>query len=146
MTGLWLVNSLLITSVHSIGYRMTECARCGDCCDPVNFTMSPGEITAKLADPYLAGINRQSLEFANTHWHLIRRGEYKCDYFNADTRLCTAHDKRPPICSRYPWYEDEPKLTGTGAYLSPRCSYNADVRNMLPIVQINGLDTPRGMV
>jgi Fe-S-cluster containining protein len=27
---------------------------------------------------------------------------YQCDRFDAVSRLCTAHDERPPICRAYP--------------------------------------------
>lgn len=36
-----------------------------------------------------------------------------CDMYDADTRLCTAGDSRPPICSKFPWYDREPYTTGT---------------------------------
>jgi Fe-S-cluster containining protein len=27
---------------------------------------------------------------------------YRCDRFDDETRLCLAHDERPPICRAYP--------------------------------------------
>jgi Fe-S-cluster containining protein len=27
---------------------------------------------------------------------------YQCDRFDPTTRLCTAHEERPPICRAYP--------------------------------------------
>jgi Fe-S-cluster containining protein len=47
------------------------------------------------------------LIFAASHW--TATGErsdgmhaYQCDRFDRATRLCTAHDERPPICRTYP--------------------------------------------
>jgi Fe-S-cluster containining protein len=120
---------------------MTECSRCGDCCDPVVFTLSRGQVTADLADPYVAGRARRDLTFIADHWHLIgahhniRTGffTYRCDKFDPEARLCTAYADRPPICSGFPWYGDEPRRSLT---LSPRCSFQADVRTMLPIIAV----------
>jgi Fe-S-cluster containining protein len=47
------------------------------------------------------------LVFATEHWHPTgeRAAElhgYSCDRFDPVSRLCTAHDERPPICRTYP--------------------------------------------
>jgi hypothetical protein len=49
-----------------------------------------------------------------------------------DTRTCTAHDDRPPICSGYPWYG----LLAGSRWLDPPCSFHADTRVNLPIVAV----------
>jgi Fe-S-cluster containining protein len=65
--------------------------------------------------------------------------EVRCDLFDPAVRLCGAHDRRPPICRGFPWYDSPRRAwagTGSAAALSPRCSYNADVRTMLPLTPV----------
>ena len=120
---------------------MTECAKCGDCCENIYIGLTPPDITRMLADPYIAGATRRSLEFVQHHWSLLwQSGQgrgYECDMFDKVSRLCTAHDSRPPICQGYPWYGKKPDRELVKD-MSPRCSFNADVRTMLPIVSVNG--------
>jgi Fe-S-cluster containining protein len=45
--------------------------------------------------------------FAAAHWSPTgERADgmhaYSCDRFDRASRLCTAHDERPPICRAYP--------------------------------------------
>jgi Fe-S-cluster containining protein len=62
------------------------------------------------------------LVFAAAHWRAT--GEqtvdgmhaYACDRFDPVSRLCTAHDERPPICHAYPQPEN---------LLPLRCGYRA---------------------
>lgn len=60
---------------------------------------------------------------------------YSCPLFDPVARVCTDHANRPPICSRYPWYDREPD---TYKSLPPRCSFVADTPDvkMLPIVEV----------
>lgn len=67
---------------------------------------------------------RVNAAFAVTNWHprpttagklLVARlvglsspTYIDCDAFDHDTRLCTAHTDRPPICSGFPWYGLDP--------------------------------------
>lgn len=117
------------------------CTCCGDCCDPVWFPLGPadvrqGAVTA-LAEPHAA-----NLTFATRHW--LATGEtdaegrhaYTCDAFDARTRLCTAHDERPPICRGYPWYGRPP--SATEPTLPARCAYRDD----LPTQDIADLPWP----
>ncbi len=107
-----------------------SCARCGDCCDPV----TSSHALEDLAD------EAPSTAFIKKHWHPIKRAEvirrwpefadvveqghfYECDAFDPVTRLCTAHQNRPPVCKNYPWYGQEPTVRG----LPLRCSYWSDV-------------------
>lgn len=109
---------------------MTECARCGVCCDPVILTFRPEEMVGPSAS------------FAQEHWTVTgerersdgrREIQVSCDRFDRVTRLCAAHDDRPPICSGYPWYGQPPKELRE---LDPQCSFVADVRTLLPIVSV----------
>lgn len=114
---------------------MTDCARCGGCCDPVTMRLTKKQIRERTADP--------SGPFILANWRRISRAEanrrsptlgtvpgdgyrfYECAKFDPDTRLCTAHEDRPPVCQGFPWYGKEPN----GAYLRglPRCSFWADI-------------------
>lgn len=131
---------------------MTECARCGDCCERIRLSFDPQKKAVELLDiPDLEPHNRHNAEFMRDHWRTIDVNTdedaittfiAQCDAFDATTRLCTAHDARPPVCSAYPWYgrppEDNEGRASVAAALSPRCSFNADVpgRTMLPIVDV----------
>jgi Fe-S-cluster containining protein len=109
---------------------VTECSRCGDCCDPVWYPLGPadlrqGAVTA-LAEPH-----RANLRFAATHW--LPTGEtdddgrhaYRCTAFDPGSRLCTAHDSRPPVCRGYPWYGGEPGPEQPR--LPSQCAFRADL-------------------
>jgi Fe-S-cluster containining protein len=78
------------------------CSACGDCCDPVWYPLGPADIRQSASTT-----GSQDLGFAALHWHPTgeRHDElygYQCDRFDPQTRLCTAHESRPPICRRYP--------------------------------------------
>ncbi len=134
---------------------MTECARCGDCCvriqpntgpetweksaaagDPRDDANWPQWLSAGWVDRVKAAKHYESACFVSTFWSANPDGTYKCDAFDADTRLCTAHEQRPPICRDFPWYGRDP-LEDTapplatypdGRPLLPlRCSFWADV-------------------
>jgi Fe-S-cluster containining protein len=67
--------------------------------------------------------------FILEHWHRSGGGGtrtlYACDAFDVDTRLCTAHAERPPICRGFPWYDRPP--AARKVRLPERCSFNADL-------------------
>jgi Fe-S-cluster containining protein len=77
-------------------------------------------------DPH--GTRRRNADFLTEHWHESAPGQdgplYACDRFDPDTRLCVAHEQRPPVCSGYPWYGRPPR---PGVILNPRCSYLLDI-------------------
>jgi Fe-S-cluster containining protein len=78
------------------------CTACGDCCDPVWYPLGAADIRQSASTTGAA-----DLVFAAAHWHATgQRSEdlhgYQCDRFDRETRLCTAHDERPPICRAYP--------------------------------------------
>lgn len=108
---------------------MTECSRCGDCCDPVWYPLGAADIR-QSASTAAGGPSAADLAFAAAHWRPTgeRRDDlhgYACDHFDAVSRLCTAHDERPPICRGYPWYDGPPRR---GLPLLPaRCSFRADL-------------------
>ncbi|MGN6243251.1 MAG: YkgJ family cysteine cluster protein [Motilibacteraceae bacterium] len=131
---------------------MTECSRCGDCCERIVYPWAPEAVADLLAQSVLPEEMRRDLEFVRDHWHYLgdhrsaedgaRNGVpaddpavspvYSCDAFDPVSRLCTAHDARPSVCDGYPWYGRPPAAN----VLSPRCSFTADVRPLLPVVGI----------
>lgn len=128
---------------------MTDCAKCGNCCDPVTLSADAWQRMGTIAAGGTPWPGRATItprhtadaEFCREHWtpvaeHTTDGGEYlslECDKFDPATRLCTAHDARPPICAGYPWYGKEPyRHRG----MSPQCSYQADARGLLPIVEV----------
>ncbi|HET6909056.1 MAG TPA: YkgJ family cysteine cluster protein [Mycobacteriales bacterium] len=81
---------------------MAVCSACGACCDPVWYPLGAADIRQSAATT-----GAEDLVFAAAQWHAT--GEvtdgmhaYRCDRFDEETRLCTAHDDRPPICRAYP--------------------------------------------
>lgn len=130
---------------------MTECAGCGDCCETVVPNTSVPDLRRKLQNPRLAGAARREYtkivnmltERADPVFPSGKRGRpgkpaYRCRHFNAQTRRCEAHDERPLMCRGYPWYPPGGPLplNRIPADLSPRCSFIADVRNMLPLIPV----------
>jgi Fe-S-cluster containining protein len=118
------------------------CAACGDCCERIHVTSGRGLLTAKLADPRVAGAARREAVFIDVHmtptgevdadWQ--NRAAWTCDAFDRVSRLCTARDERPPMCSDYPWYGRTPASVDhdtdparTVAWMGPRCSYLRDL-------------------
>ena len=101
---------------------------CGDCCDPVWYPLGPADLRQSSLTA-VGGPHEPDLVFAAAHWRPtgeVRDGlhGYSCDRFDSDTRLCTAHEERPPICRGYPWYDGEP---GEHVRLPLRCSFRADL-------------------
>lgn len=56
---------------------------------------------------------------------------YRCRNFDETTKECAIYDHRPPACSHYPWYGNEPH---PNMAIPPQCGYNLDVgREPVPI-------------
>jgi Fe-S-cluster containining protein len=126
---------------------VTDCARCGDCCDPVFLTSSMVEILTMTVLPSLAQTKHGTdAEWLLEHWHFIdyvpapspglsQGATFRCDKFDPVSRQCTAHDERPQVCRGYPWYGKTPKQFDPT--MGPRCSFVADVPGrLLPIVAV----------
>ena len=101
------------------------------------------ELAEAWYDP--EGTGRANADFITEHWHPLGDGDYRCDRFDPDHRTCTAHGDRPPVCSRYPWYDREPSGSDTGP--PPQCSYLADLpagerpegsRPLIPLAVLRG--------
>jgi Fe-S-cluster containining protein len=54
------------------------------------------------------------------------RALYSCDQYDADLKLCGAHENQPSVCSRFPFYRRE---SSEDSYLPYEldCSYWADI-------------------
>ena len=118
---------------------MTECAKCGVCCIDISIKQGPEHIKAVLDHPGFDMNDPRSKDyiFIDKYWTYdgpdSRNGhQYQCTKFNHATRLCEAHDERPLVCSRFPYYDKEPQPSDA-EWLPPQCSYTADVRKMLPL-------------
>lgn len=104
---------------------MTDCSMCGDCCDPVWYPYGPADLR-QLNER----VDSPDVAFAVAHWRATGeqddgRYAYACDFFDTESRLCVAHDARPPICRGYPWYDEAP---GTRPVVLPvRCAFRADL-------------------
>jgi len=66
---------------------------------------------------------RKDADWIAARWQQQPDETWTCDAFDPDTRLCTAHDDRPPLCREFPWYDDEPG----GTSVSVRCSFLLDL-------------------
>lgn len=95
-----------------------------------------------IRDVQPGSTRQRNADFMNRHWTVITGDpdpladgfrEVHCDVYDPATRRCGAYSERPPICADYPHY-GEPLREGD--WLPPVCSYNAEVRTMLPIVEI----------
>jgi Fe-S-cluster containining protein len=132
---------------------VTECVRCGKCCDPVILLFDPQERAAERlgSDEELEPWAQHQYEFFRDHWRSESTFEddldgervtvhrVRCDQYEAATRTCMAQEAKPDVCSGFPWYGRDPRSAANepiAASLAPQCSFNADVRRMLPIVEV----------
>lgn len=123
---------------------MTECGLCGDCCEDILYHSHAALRTAFKRTGSMA----PSAPFVLEHWHAVNkdafikssvpvgkrrrarrelRGKsiYNCDRFDPVSRLCTAHDERPPVCAGFPFYDGGPIRDRIGGRY--RCSYWWDI-------------------
>lgn len=138
----------------------TECACCGDCCDPVVVPFHPETRARERLEAWGRGERELSWEeienyqFMLDHWTttatLVRADDesvtvgyaVRCDAFDPVRRLCGAHADRPPVCRDFPWYgraaDDAEGRAPVAESLSPRCSFNQDVpgRALLPLTVV----------
>lgn len=99
---------------------------------PKQITENPERI--KKAQEHIANANFM-MRYWMKHIEWVRispRGSvvgFSCPFFDTDTRLCTAYEKRPPICSGFPWYGKDPAEQAANPMTRPseRCSYWEDV-------------------
>jgi Fe-S-cluster containining protein len=126
-----------VANIVSTNQHMTDCSRCGDCCDVIPLQFTKKDVAAGKS---------QSREFIIKHWHRISREEaakriptmgykgtrfYRCDKWDSATRLCTVQDEKPPVCRDFPWYGDTPEPDRLRHF--PRCSFWADVPDSIHV-------------
>lgn len=134
---------------------MTECNRCGDCCEDIwtNWTRESlnykvAKYPPALSQDYTLGATALNARFINQHWHNVDGDPHRwtCDAFDPVARLCTAQENKPPVCSGFPWYkgtfaDDEPFVERVIRY--PRCAYWADLPiNTAPVAVAVELGVP----
>jgi Fe-S-cluster containining protein len=127
-----------------MGAPMTECSRCGDCCERITISNRSDKTAEDVLD-WLAshwetfgdGVDQA---FILRYWDLIPGTEAKpwftCQWFDPVTRTCGTHDNLPQVCSGFPWYEGGPDDVGDDlawGHVSKRCSFLADVINRMAV-------------
>lgn len=132
---------------------MTECNRCGACCDPVTLLVDRFE---QARVPGMGARERRWLleDLSPMPYREARRkaphltvaldvpgglvdpvnpglnttavavGFYRCRHFDPATRTCASHDDLPQPCRDFPWFGLGPRRQ---AALPPPCSFRADI-------------------
>lgn len=111
------------------------CTKCGDCCETIWVKWSFKDLdyaVAKFPPNSAYGNmtnNNYDAWFIKKYWKIVDerdgRTRFSCEWWDKETRLCTAHDSRPPICKNFPWYGKEPVAAALDPL--PRCSFWQDV-------------------
>lgn len=121
---------------------MTECNRCGDCCEAIGLPLSHADAAAITGNSRMDRWARDELEplvgdaiyarlvplaqAERDHpGYVTARWWYTCKNFDREARTCGVHDDKPNACRGFPWYDGEPHHMKLAAY--PRCSFWADV-------------------
>lgn len=118
---------------------MTECNKCGDCCDVIRLKQTKQELRERKFRDYeflMKNWKRISKSVANSinpslvKLELVSEKKsfyYSCEKFNSTTRTCEAHEERPSVCRGFPWYNGliEPNQLTLSPY--KRCSFWNDV-------------------
>lgn len=133
-----------------------DCAGCGSCCEVVWTQFDPTRLAEMVANTDRRRRDGAALvaadidvDFYAAHFRPLRPDEagdgsvgadaaaehgltpWACDAFDRESRLCTAHETRPSMCSGYPWYLGWPwgntEPDHERAFLPDRCSHRWDV-------------------
>jgi len=123
---------------------MGKCNQCGMCCRAIALRYTKKEIAATWSDingkfmvknwvriskkqalknnPHVAHLQKlYAEEGSTTYW-------YACKLLKDG--LCSVHENKPPICSGYPWYDQQPDK---GEYLySATCGFKEDIAEFDP--------------
>jgi Fe-S-cluster containining protein len=131
------------------------CARCGDCCDPVKIDFGVWVRAVAQARRYSASDcsdDEDRQYWANAVFLASRcrpagfsDGQVllECANYDRAHSICRDYDNRPPLCSRFPWYDYEP---GDLGICELRCSYLLDVppakrpegaRPLIPLIVVS---------
>ncbi len=129
-----------------VGEARCGCSMCGDCCEDIVLSVDHGTIISVMNPRHprsTDGKYRRDAAFINKNMRptgkVIRHGAQvkqvlECAKFDTETRKCTAHNERPEVCRRYPWYGKTPERGDKS--MKGRCSFLADAYKMLPIVEV----------
>lgn len=125
------------------------CAMCGNCCNPVTVDTSTADVFntwwlywqrggTKGTRTKRKGIS--SVRFAAEHWTEITRDDetvtLRCDQYDPGTKMCMAHDDRPPVCTDYPWYGVDQRgdeavrklaMADRAQHIGRNCSFQLDI-------------------
>lgn len=148
--------------------RLGGCAGCGGCCTHLTLEIGPDAIAQELANleaveaDEAAGYPRAEAwtdrHRVTTRWmaQLESKGErvfgrwaYSCPLLDPESRLCTAHERRPVVCSGFPFYGRPP--AEDPAEMSDGCSYQWElpVELRAPLTGgtgVGGIEGPTGPV
>lgn len=117
-------------------FYMTECNKCGDCCETITFSQieKVTDIVKWVTHPDSQFINREDLDvnvidalFITDNWELNDDEKtYHCNKFDKVNRLCSMHESRPYVCRGFPWYGKETHEEAISIYKN--CSFWADIK------------------
>lgn len=115
---------------------MTECARCGRCCEVISLGFSMDALVSGKVIPALP----YDGEFIKKYWKELTpieawhinpdktffpgRHYYKCTKYDKFRHTCTAHKFKPPVCEGFPWYGQAPH---NDALYWDGCAFNRDI-------------------
>ncbi|MHB1418704.1 MAG: YkgJ family cysteine cluster protein [Bacillota bacterium] len=126
-------------------YLMGQCKKCGLCCKAI--AISSGQSEEELINSIISSASLEAggdAVFIIENWEQITQAEaleinpnlkqridwcksdnivevyFKCHRLDPKTNLCIVHDKRPQVCSGYPWYGRMPHKM---YFYSPNCGY-----------------------
>jgi Fe-S-cluster containining protein len=109
---------------------VTECARCGACCERIYYSDTPEEIDHRAEGGEGIGEwSRYDAQFIRYYWRGADDGNgnivYSCDAYDPIARTCMQHENRPQVCRGFPWYGDEPNAKAIRPF--KHCSFWADL-------------------
>lgn len=108
---------------------------CGSCCDPVTLTEGFIHMLFERIGP----LDQQG-QWLTEHWEPLRTNAdgvtvLRCINYDVETRRCLAYASRPPVCSMFPFYGEDP--ASTERMVKNVCGYQAELgRTVLPIVAV----------
>jgi Fe-S-cluster containining protein len=130
---------------------VANCARCGACCYPITTRWTKKRLAEASTDAH-------DKAFVRRFWRRISRAQalairpelpfvpgecyYRCEAFDPGTCGCSAHNRRPPICSNFPWYDDGDDRQQLRIADLPLCSYWHDIPRHLWEPGVDPLPSP----
>jgi Fe-S-cluster containining protein len=127
---------------------MSECKRCGKCCECIVLNRDPDQIR----DMASREVRHSNFNFAYRNFIPITQEQayqinpylkewkqsvqyfYTCRRFDKATRTCKVHSARPDTCSGFPWYGRKPIMQ---SLYSPECGYQEDLKNLEKQEELN---------